>query len=89
MGTEKKMGFLQVQVPHIWDYTEHDKPNVGDQAALVVECLAFSGPKYESVNRPHDMLLFWIEIKMTHLKHVCLFNFIRLAAVLLMQHTWS
>jgi hypothetical protein len=26
---------------------------------------------------------------MTHLKHVCLFNFIRLAAVLLMQHTWS
>jgi len=35
------------------------------------------------------MLLFWIEIKMTHLKHVCLFNFIRLAAVLLMQHTWS
>lgn len=35
------------------------------------------------------MLLFWIEIKMTHLKHVRLFNFIRLAAVLLMQHTWS
>ncbi len=26
--------------------------NVGDQAALVEECLAFSGPKYESVNRP-------------------------------------
>ncbi len=26
MGTEKKMGFLQVQVPRIWDYTEHDKP---------------------------------------------------------------